>query len=215
MSKTGRVFIYWDNSNVFIGARAAAGVEESPGARRWVRIHFANMLRLTHADRPVAKAVVAGAVPPELAAVWAQMQASGTEVRLLDIGGALQGQHQVAPELHLEMLRDAIDNSADPGTMVLVTGDGLGLFNDLDYHAALERLHSKGWRVEALSWRDTCNQRMKRWVEENGIFIALDEHYMAVTAMNPPPGEEAGPGRPAEALDLSKRPMAKTGEKAA
>ena len=62
-----RVFIHWDNSNIFHEAqRLAQELEEGPGARYRVRIHFENMLRLAHADRPVQKALAAGSVPPEM-----------------------------------------------------------------------------------------------------------------------------------------------------
>ena len=61
------VFIYWDSSNIFHEAqRLAEEQEEGPGARYRVRIHFENMLRLAHADRPVRKALAAGSVPPEM-----------------------------------------------------------------------------------------------------------------------------------------------------
>ncbi len=59
-----RVFIYWDNSNVFIGARAEAEEREGPAARFRVRVDFRAMIRLAHADRPVEKAIAAGSVPP-------------------------------------------------------------------------------------------------------------------------------------------------------
>ena len=56
-----RVFVYWDNSNVFHEAqRLADQLEGTPEARYLVRIHFDNLLRLAHADRPLAKAVAAG-----------------------------------------------------------------------------------------------------------------------------------------------------------
>ena len=66
-----RVFIHWDNSNIFHGAqRLAEELERGPGARIRVRIHFENMFRPAHADRPVQKALAAGSVPPELRQLW-------------------------------------------------------------------------------------------------------------------------------------------------
>ena len=38
-----------------------------------------------------------------------------------------------------------------------------------------------GWRVEILSWADSCNQRRRQRVEERGVFVALYAHYEAVT----------------------------------
>ena len=38
------VFIYWDNSNMFIGAQQVAVEREGEGARYRVRIHFGHLL---------------------------------------------------------------------------------------------------------------------------------------------------------------------------
>ena len=35
--------------------------------------------------------------------------------------------------------------------------------------------------VEVLSWQHCINQRMLRWVEANGIFVALDDFYEEIT----------------------------------
>ena len=61
-----RVFIYWDNSNLFIEAQRLAGeLEEEPDARNRVRIFFDNLLYLAKADRALERAYAAGSVPPE------------------------------------------------------------------------------------------------------------------------------------------------------
>ena len=58
------VVVYWDKANVFLEAqRLAAERELGPGARYRMRIHFENMLRLAHADRPMQRALAAGSVP--------------------------------------------------------------------------------------------------------------------------------------------------------
>ena len=67
----GSVFIYWDNSNIFHEAqRLAPEHDDGPDARYRVRIHFENLLRLAHADRPVQRALAAGSVPPEMRQLW-------------------------------------------------------------------------------------------------------------------------------------------------
>ena len=83
------VFIYWDNSNIFHEAQRLADEQsEGPGARYRVRIHFENLLRLAHADRPVKKAVAVGSVPPEMRQLWNRMESTGIEVHLFDRGRA-------------------------------------------------------------------------------------------------------------------------------
>ena len=50
---------------------------------------------------------------------------------------------------------------------------------------------------------------MREWVEENGIFVALDDYYEAVTFLEPssPDYPTVDPRDPVE-MDLSRRPMA-------
>lgn len=203
-----RVFIYWDNSNIFHEAqRLAEERGEGPNARYRVRIHFDHMLRLAHADRPVKKALAAGSVPPEMRQLWNRMESRGVEVQLFDRGTPDRGEQEMPDRvLQLRMLEDALDYNGDPGIVVMLTGDGAGYLEGAGFHSTLERMHRRGWRVEILSWAHSCNQRMREWAEENGAFIALDDFYEAITFMEPSrPGHELAAARDAAALDLSKR----------
>ncbi len=205
------VFIYWDNSNIFHEAqRLAEEREVGPDARYRVRINFDSMLRLAHADRPMRHAVAAGSVPPAMRQLWNRMENMGVEVKLFDRGSP-EGAEQDMPDrlLQLRMLEDALDNNGNPGIVVLLTGDGAGYLEGAGFHSTLERMHKRRWRVEILSWAHSCNQRMRRWAEENGEFVALDDFYEAVTYVEPSrPGLELAPGRESAVLDLSLRPTA-------
>ena len=88
--------------------------------------------------------------------------------------------------LQTAMLRDALDYNGDPGVAVMLTRDGSGFHDGVGFHADLERMHSRGWRIEVLSWRHSCNRRMREWVEKNRTFVALDDHYDSVTFLEPP-----------------------------
>lgn len=206
-----RVFIYWDNSNIFHEAqRLAEEIEAGPGARWRVRINFDNMLRLAQADRQLEKAFAAGSVPPEMEQLWNRLENAGITVQLFD-RGTPGGNEQEMPDrvLQLRMLEEALDYNGDPGIVVLLTGDGAGYQEGVGFHRTLERMHHRNWRIEILSWAHSCNQRMKRWAEENGVFVALDDHYHSVTYLRPSnPGHELAPSRDSAPLDLSRRPMA-------
>ena len=66
----------------------------------------------------------------------------------------------------------------------------------------------RGEQVEILSWRHSCNQRMRRWAEENGVFVALDDFYESISFLEPSkPGYQLAMGRREAPLDLSRRPM--------
>ena len=203
------VFIYWDNSNIFHEAqRLAEEGTEGANARYRVRINFDNLLRLAHADRPMQRAIAAGSVPPELRQLWNRMESNGVEVQLFDRGSPERGEQEMPDRLlQPRMLEDALDFNGNPGVVVLLTGDGAGYLEGAGFHSTLERMHRRGWRVEILSWAHSCNQRMRRWAEENGVFVALDEFYEAITFLEPSrPGFEFASGRDSAALDLSYRP---------
>ena len=47
---------------------------------------------------------------------------------------------------------------------------------------------------------------MRRWAEQNGIFVALDDYYQSVTFLEPPaPGRPLAEPRTARPVDLSRR----------
>lgn len=203
------VFIYWDNSNIFHEAqRLAEEREEGEGARYRVCINFDNLLRLAQADRPLQKVLAVGPVPPEMRQLWNRVESKGAETRLFD-HGLDRGEQEVPDQLlKLQMLEDALDYNGTPGVVVLLTGDGAGYSEGAGFHSTLEKMHKRGWQVEILSWAHSCNQRMRRWAEENGVFAALDDFYEAITFMEPSrPGFELARPRKSAELDLSLRPV--------
>lgn len=203
------MFIYWDNSNIYHEAqRLAEEREQTPGARYLIRIHFENLLRLAHADRPLTKALAAGSVPPELRQLWNRLENQDVEVRLFNRGTRDRGEQETPDQwLQLRMLEDAFDYNGDTGTVALLTGDGAGYFDGRGFHRTLERIHKRSWRIEILSWRHACNRKMREWAEENGLFIALDDYYQAITFREPSrPGHVFAEARAQGSLDLSRRP---------
>ena len=204
-----KVFIYWDNSNIFIGAQQVAIETERAATRQRVRIEFRNLLKLAHAGRQIGHAVAVGSIPPELRHVWNRMENEGVTVQLLERGAIQGGELGVDQTLQTAMLRDAFDHNGHPGVAVLLTGDGAGFADGVGFHADLERMHGRGWRIEVLSWRGSCNRRMREWAEqaENCKFITLDDFYESITFLEPPaPGQPVAAPRYAVPLDLSKRP---------
>ena len=174
---------------------------------RAVRINFENVFRLAQAGRTLGRAVAAGSIPPEMRQLWNRMEAAGVEVQLFDRGSAERGEQDTPDRIRqLRMLEDALDHNGNPGVVVLLTGDGAGFYEGTGFHSTLERMHKRGWRVEILSWRHSCNQRMRRWAEENGLFIALDDYYDSITFLTPSrPGFEHALARQSVTLDLSLR----------
>ncbi len=199
----GDVFVYWDNSNIFHEVQRLANERNgTPGASYRVRIHFDNLLRLAHADRSLKQAFAAGLVPPEMRSLWNRMENLGVKVHLYDRG------EQEVPDgwLQQRMMENALRNIETPGIAVLLTGDGAGCSEGRGFHMILELLHERGWGIEVLSWRHACKRRMREWAEANGVFVSLDDHYDAITFLEPSkPGFPLAMGRPAEDLDLKGR----------
>ena len=206
------VFVYWDNSNIFHAAQDLA--EERNGdvnARYRIRINFENLLRLAHADRPLTKALAAGSIPPAMINLWNRMADAGIEVNLYDRGSPNRGEHETPDRwLQLRMLEDTVDYIDNPGTVVLLTGDGAGYNEGHGFHRTLERMRRHGWQVELLSWHHSTDQQMLDWVAEHGVFVPLDDYYEEVTIYNIPLRIEqtAAPGRESLPLDLSGRALA-------
>lgn len=206
-----RVFIYWDNSNIFISAKETAVELEGEAARPRIRIHFRNLLDLARAGRPIHRAIAVGSVPPELRHVWNRLENEGVEVRLLE-RGALHGREEGVDQLlQTCMLRDLSDYNGDPAIAVLLTGDGSGFSDGAGFHADLARMHRKGWGIEVLSWRHSCNRRMREWAEQKEKFVALDDFYHSVTFLEAQvPGQPFADPRYAEPLDLATRAVSTT-----
>ncbi len=205
-------FLYWDNSNILHEAqRLAEQREAGPDARYRVRINFENIRRLTDAGRHVETAFLAGSVPPELRQLWNRLEADGWRVQLFDRGSPGRGEQQMPDHiLQLRMLEDALDYNGDPGIAVLLSGDGAGCREGGGFHRTLERMHRKGWRIEILSWANSCNQRMRQWAERNGVFVALDDFYESISFLEPSaPGHATASPRESSPLDLSRRPISR------
>ena len=198
----GKVFIYWDNSNTFIGAQDVAAIREGELARYRVRIHFKSLLRLAHAERDMEKAVVAGSVPPGARQLWDSLRKHGVEVEeLFDRGDGGKEQEVPDMQLQLRMMTDLVSQS--PGIAVLLTGDGKGREEKRGFHHTLELMHARGWRVELLAWGQTCKPQMRDWVRKNGVYVPLDDHYESVTYLKE---LDNMPKREAKQVDLTRRP---------
>ena len=176
---SNEVFVYWDNSNIFINAGRVAKKREGKSAKNQVRVQFSNMMELAGAERDIKKAYAVGSTPPGLLKVWKRLEDEGVQVELLERGKKTGKEQGVDSTLQIHMLRDALDE--EPGIAVLLTGDGEGYHAGTGFHADLERMHSKGWGIEVLSWKNSCKSDMRKWAKKNGVFVELDNFYESVT----------------------------------
>lgn len=178
------VFIFWDNSNIFISGKTVAAEREGPDAAYKFRLSFNRLLDLARVGRKVNSAIAVGSIPPELRHVWNKMEHSGVEVELYERGSDSGKEQACDQALQVHMLRATIDHNGDPGIVVMLTGDGHGFLDGVGFHADLERMHKKGWKIEVLAWEKTCNPRLKKWAEKIGVFVPLEDCYEQITYLD-------------------------------
>lgn len=175
-----RVYLFWDSSNVFIPAKAAATSMGEAAVAQQVRVQFDNLFELARGGREVQRAYAVGSVPPDLGRVWDRLRHTGLEVETFERGAGSGREQAVDQALQVQMLRTALDVQP-PCVAVLLTGDGAGYGEGIGFHADLERLHNLGWGIEVLSWESSCARGLKEWATSNGVFIPLERFYKRVT----------------------------------
>ncbi|MBI4411460.1 MAG: NYN domain-containing protein [Deltaproteobacteria bacterium] len=200
-----KVFIFWDNSNIFVSAKTVALEKEGQDAFYKLRISFDRLLKLAAADRPIEFAIAVGSIPPQLRHVWNKLEQTGVKIELFERGSQSEKEQAVDQALQVHMLRKAFDYNGQAGTAVMLTGDGKGFLDGVGFHADLERMHKRGWSVEVLAWEHTCNARLKKWAKDIGIFVPLEDFYESITFLD----DENGVIRQSKPLNLTKRPVSK------
>ena len=134
------------------------------------------------------------------------MENEGVAVQLLERGLLENREQGVDQTLQTAMWRDAFDYNGKPGTAVMLTGYGSGFHDGVGFHADMERMHKRGWKIEVLSWQHSCNRRMREWAERKGKFIALDDFHESITFLEPSlPGQLIAGPRHVLPIDLKKR----------
>jgi|GEM_PF-424443 len=175
-----RVYIFWDNSNIFISARTVAEQREGIEGRQGVRIQFDHLLDLALAGRRLARAIAVGSIPPELREVWDKLKAPGVDIELYERGQSSGKEQGLDQCLQTHMLR-ALSDEDVPQIAVLLTGDGAGYDDGVGFHADLERMKKKGWGVEVLAWKRTCRKSLREWADGVGVFVPLEDFYDSIT----------------------------------
>ncbi|TYC59696.1 NYN domain-containing protein [Zoogloea oleivorans] len=178
-TSANEVCVFWDNSNIYVPAQDVARGRDGATVGRDLRIQFDNLYELARAGRKIVAGVCVGSQPPELKDLWVRLRDVGVELELFERGEESGKEQAVDQALQVHMLRAALDRA--PGVAVLLTGDGSGAHLGKGYFADLKRMHSKGWKVEVLSWKDSCHAGLQEWAKKNGLFVALDDYYESIT----------------------------------
>lgn len=201
--QTGRVrdviHLFWDQSNIFIGARDAVAPHETLRAGD-LRVEFQRIVELAAAGRSIERAIAVGSIPPSVAAVWDRLREAGVEVELQERGAESGKEQGVDQALRLKMLESLVDYE-EPAVAVLLTGDG-GFAGDA------QRLLRGGWGVEVLSWKANLSGELRRLTVGyggRGKVDLLDDFYEQITYLEP---GALFPERPCAQIDTSGRHLA-------
>ena len=152
------VFVFIDNSNMFIqGTHAIAALED---AGKWdaqrttrqltnARIDYGALLRVVLKERHLGGVpLLVGSRPPPNDTLWEKLKAQGLEVKVFDRNAANK-EKKVDTFIVAEVMETLY--TASPGgpggcTVALVAGDG-------DYEPLADKIVAKGWNLEVYFWR--------------------------------------------------------------
>ncbi|RGB23627.1 hypothetical protein C1646_774231 [Rhizophagus diaphanus] len=200
---TGKVHVFVDNSNLFIGARYTVGkiekvydpdkpTEESKESEeseesekpkvcymQQLQIDYGCLLTKVLDERKLGgNPVIVGSRPPPQDTLWNRIKDLGYNVIVYNRN--LENKEKcVDMQLGTTMVDDIADIGS-PGIVVLVAGDG-------DYEPAVEKVLRRGWIVEIWFWKSSVSRHLtnpeifRTNKELKVIFKPLDTDYQHFT----------------------------------
>lgn len=174
------LFVYVDNSNVWIEGRRASAVAKgmTPSFQdafddkvtdpSWT-YDFGRLYELACADaEQVGRSLLLGSRPPANDSLWDMAQNAGFEVEVFDRNAANR-EKQVDTGLVTRMMSDSYEHMQTrvPDVMaVLFSGDR-------DYVPTVRDLQRRGIKVRVVFWTHAVSRELRETADE---FISLDEH---------------------------------------
>ncbi|WP_320151124.1 NYN domain-containing protein [uncultured Tolumonas sp.] len=171
--------VFWDNSNIWLVGRKVCEINE-PGDEALFRIHFAHLFDFVVNDRNVDFAYLGGSIPPNNDDLWQRFRDLGVVVAQQERGAQSGGEIAVDEAIQLA-IADRILDADEPGTIVLLTGDGNGYSEGKGFIKKLEQAIKHGWEIEVVSWDAGCNRYLRTFAEEKGVYRSLEPAYSRVS----------------------------------
>ncbi len=170
------LFLFIDNSNLFIEMRRVAQLEfyYSDELLKRVRVDYGKLLEYVRKRRELKEAILVGSKPPPNDSLWARLKQLGIEMRIYERSPFTDKEREVDQEL-VNCIRDTMEASKPPGVIALVSGDG-------GYVTTLERCVKRGWAVETYFWRQAAAS-LKRL--QGGTFFNLNLDFEKITFKEP------------------------------
>lgn len=178
------VWIYVDNSNIWIGAKHLANKEKhfKSSQDHRVRISIGNLTDVVSKSREVKKGTLYGSEPPQIDSVWDKIrQHKHWEVKTKKKSFLTHKEKEVDAQLLVDVTEVACTTPpAERSTIILITGDA-------DMCPAVEKIMKyDGWKVEIYMWKNSLSKRLKDVSKQNENVICepLDNHLMDVVFTN-------------------------------
>lgn len=175
-----KVYIIWDNSNIYYGGfNQVYPIKEPDKQGEQFRVHFTNLLNLVAAGRAIGQVFFVGSTPPESDNIWQYLRGMGINPQTIPRAASGGENNTTDYLLQNHLLR--LGYEADTGVIALLSGDGARINKAEGFFADLKRLHSRSWKVEVYAWEENCHKAMKEYAEENWSFTNLTDHYEHIT----------------------------------
>jgi len=184
------IHVFYDNSNVWGGARNLGVTKDQAVPWAAIRVHFKHIFSFIEQGRKAHTRILAGSVPPSSEELWEFARENRYETDLLrkvesDDGSiSEQGVDEV---LHLKMANVLLD-FPKTDTLVVVTGDGNISEFGTGFIPQIERALRIGWKVEVWSWSNTLSRKyltIRRRHSTHLRLISLDAAYEGLTFVQP------------------------------
>lgn len=185
--KYDNVHIFWDNSNIWIGAILTAA-EQDPGVPHYaIRVYWSNIYNLVLKDRIALTKEMAGSIPPEASNLWPYAEKMGFDVTLLRRvlnGDGVMREQAVDEMLHLHIANTILERP-EPETIILLSGDGKENRTGTSFPKQLKYALLRDWKVEIYSWSQPLNyskfNQLKEEFPDLVKIIELDQYYYSLT----------------------------------
>jgi uncharacterized LabA/DUF88 family protein len=161
-----RVFVFVDNSNIWIEGKRISGRNAKPPvpSNYRYRVEYGRLLEHVLDGRELATVpMLYGSEPPPNDSVWKMIRAKGYDVKVFQ-RNFFNKEKGVDMRMGLDILRLVL-REKDKGTVAIVAGDA-------DFIQVAEDAHAEGWKVEAWYWSNAAadlKQAVDRYEELDGL----------------------------------------------
>jgi uncharacterized LabA/DUF88 family protein len=171
------VYIFVDNSNIWISGKEVAGKSRSNPVPSdyWYRIDYGKLLELVKGMRDLGDVPkLYGSEPPPVDTVWKRIQALGFTVTLFQ-RNIYNKEKGLDMRMGLDIAKLAFKVKS-PATIAIVAGDA-------DYEPVIKDMKEAGWEVEIWYWENAAGNIKK----VANYFHSLNAHLGDIGYRGTPP----------------------------